>query len=310
MSSNRVRSMNGINTLHADSIIFSDNTTIKTGAGVLLAIEKSDTAISNSATALSNSASAISSSDTALVQSYTAMENSTYAVNVSDLASESATTANTTADTANTTANTANTNLNTLFTTDSLNRFRFSSVTKGGKLKMISEHSTETRIYMEPNDTNKPLRFYIVGDLAVTGTVTTSDDRIKNNEKLIENATETLMKLTPQTYDKYGNMDLTGNHNVESGLVTQEVYYNAPELRHLITLGLENDNDIIPDEMDLSELDIGEDPDYSSHGWSKTEHSSLNYNGLIPYLIKSNQELNERIKTLEALLLPVPVLSP
>ena len=118
------------------------------------------------------------------------------------------------------------------------------------------------------------------------------------------------MKLTPQTYDKYGNMDLTGNHNVESGLVTQEVYYNAPELRHLITLGLENDNDIIPDEMDLSELDIGEDPDYSSHGWSKTEHSSLNYNGLIPYLIKSNQELNERIKTLEALLLPVPVLSP
>ena len=167
---------------------------------------------------------------------------------------------------------------------------------------------------MEANDTNKPLRFYIVGNLITTGTVTSSDDRIKNNELLITNATETLMKLTPQTYDKYDNMDLTGNHNVESGLITQEVYYNAPELRHLITLGLENDNDIIPDEMDLSSVNIGEDPDYSSHGWSKTEHSSLNYTGLIPYLIKSNQELNEKINTLEArleaLALPEALTSP
>ena len=51
--------------------------------------------------------------------------------------------------------------------------------------------------------------------------------------------------------------------------------------------------------MDLSGVDIGSDPDYGSHGWSKTEHSSLNYRGLIAYLIKSNQEMSERIETLK-----------
>ena len=52
--------------------------------------------------------------------------------------------------------------------------------------------------------------------------------------------------------------------------------------------------------MDLSSVDIRNDPDYGSHGWSNTEPSSLNYIGLIPYLIKSNQELHERIKQLES----------
>ena len=132
----------------------------------------------------------------------------------------------------------------------------------------------------------------------------TSDDRIKENEKLIVNATETLSKLTPQIYDKYQTMDLSGSFFVESGLIAQEVYYNAPELRHLVHLS--NDIDAsgngytpTPEEMDLSGVEIGSDPDYGSHGWSKTEPSSLNYSGLIPYLIKSNQELAERIETLK-----------
>ena len=132
----------------------------------------------------------------------------------------------------------------------------------------------------------------------------TSDDRIKENEKLIVNATETLSKLTPQIYDKYRTMDLSGSFRVESGLIAQEVYYNAPELRHLVVVGMEKDasgNDITPTpgEMDLSGVDIANDPDYGSHGWSKTQHSSLNYYGLIAYLIKSNQELAERIETLK-----------
>ena len=131
-----------------------------------------------------------------------------------------------------------------------------------------------------------------------------SDDRIKINEKLILNATETLIKLTPQIYDRYLDMDLSGENYVESGLIAQEVYYNAPELRHLISLGAEidgsgNEYTPTPDEMDLSGVDIGSDPDYGSHGWSKTEHCHFNYNGLIPYLIKSNQELHERILKLE-----------
>jgi len=137
----------------------------------------------------------------------------------------------------------------------------------------------------------------VVGDVTANNFSTGSDDRIKENEKLIVNATETLSKLTPQIYDKYQNMDLSGSFHVESGLVAQEVYYNAPELRHLVVIGKEYDasgNDITPtpDEMDLSGVDIGSDPDYGSHGWSKTKKSALNYQGLIAYLIKSNQEMN------------------
>ena len=166
--------------------------------------------------------------------------------------------------------------------------------------EIITGHSTLTRIYFSPQDTNKALYVIIQGNLQVNGTYPSSDDRIKNNEKVIENATETLMKLTPQIYDKYDNMDCSGSYTTECGLIAQEVYYNAPELRHLVLLGLDASGEkIIPDEMDLSSINIGEDPDYSNHGWSDVEHSSLNYNSLIGYLIKSNQELNERLTKLE-----------
>ena len=136
------------------------------------------------------------------------------------------------------------------------------------------------------------------------GSPLSSDDRIKENEKLIVNATETLSKLTPQIYDKYRTMDLSGSFFVESGLIAQEVYYNTPELRHLVYLGEEldtsgNEYTPTPEEMDLSGVDIANDPDYGSHGWSKTKHSWLNYQGLIPYLIKSNQEMAERLAALE-----------
>jgi hypothetical protein len=148
------------------------------------------------------------------------------------------------------------------------------------------------------------VRFTHQGLVYSNGNNLGSDDRIKENEKLIVNATETLSKLTPQNYDKYLNMDLSGSFFVESGLIAQEVYYNAPELRHLVTLGTEldasgNKYTPTPEEMDLSGVDIGSDPDYGSHGWSKTENSSLNYQGLIAYLIKSNQELVGRIDSLK-----------
>ena len=51
--------------------------------------------------------------------------------------------------------------------------------------------------------------------------------------------------------------------------------------------------------MDLSGVPIGEDPDYEAAGWSKEEPASVNYQGFIPYLIKSIQELTERLAALE-----------
>jgi hypothetical protein len=44
------------------------------------------------------------------------------------------------------------------------------------------------------------------------------------------------------------------------------------------------------------EGDIQQDPDYSS--WGPNE-ACVNYDGLIAYLIKSNQELHARIQVLE-----------
>ena len=109
-----------------------------------------------------------------------------------------------------------------------------------------------------------------------------SDDRIKTGETPVENATETLLKLKPQTYDKhtfefdkftaeeYSNASsnntvfsahsncwvdqtelientiddreefpyirgrLTEQSQKETGLIASDIYYDCPELRHLI----------------------------------------------------------------------------
>ena len=126
-----------------------------------------------------------------------------------------------------------------------------------------------------------------------------SDDRIKEEEKFIENATDTLLKLRPQTYIKYGavrdssivepNYNMSGRF--ESGLIAQEIYYDAPELKHLVSTNNKTGDTIIP-----SSDDPQQDPDYSSWG---DMPASVNYIGLIPYIIKSNQELHERIAKLE-----------
>ena len=157
---------------------------------------------------------------------------------------------------------------------------------------------------------------------SITAFVNFSDDRLKTNEAYLENATESLLKLSVQTYDKekvnnFSLLERTGEKVRETGLIAQEVYYNAPEFRGLINCGTEyNDEfdlsgnqigdgnpegtEIIPDEMDLSGVPIGEDPDYEGAGWSKTASASVEYQGFIAYLIKSNQELHERISILEA----------
>ena len=85
----------------------------------------------------------------------------------------------------------------------------------------------------------------------------------------------------------------------ESGLIAQEVYYDAPELRHLIHC----ENAEIPAEKPFTDEDPTKDPDYSS--WGK-EAAGVNYQGIIAYLVqtvKENEEdkkmLKERIAALE-----------
>ena len=110
-----------------------------------------------------------------------------------------------------------------------------------------------------------------------------SDDRVKTNETPILNATDTIKKLNPVTYDYYGNFDCSGDSNVSAGLVGQEVWYNAPELRFIINPA----------------LDASLNHDISANDDWGTDALGINYSELIPYLIKSNQEQQTEIEELK-----------
>jgi hypothetical protein len=72
------------------------------------------------------------------------------------------------------------------------------------------------------------------------------------------------------------------------------VYYDAPELRHLVSLA----DDAEPTETKpYTDDDPQNDPDYSSWG---SKSAGLEYEGLIAYLIKSNQELYTEIQAEKA----------
>ena len=126
-------------------------------------------------------------------------------------------------------------------------------------------------------------------------TTNASDDRLKANEGLIENACETLSKLRPQLYDKKPDMENNDPTTwyKESGLIAQEIYYDAPELRHLVHRGkaeLDEEGNSIPLPEIPSPKDPKSDPDYSS--WGK-DPASVNYIGLLAYLIRANTELHD-----------------
>ena len=129
-----------------------------------------------------------------------------------------------------------------------------------------------------------------------------SDDRLKENDELIENACETLSKLRPQIYDKKPDMenDDPTTWYKESASIAQELYHDAPELRHLIHKGkpeTDEEGNYIPLPEIPTPIDPQQDPDYSSWG---EDPASVNYIELIAYLVKANTELHERVKALES----------
>jgi len=246
----------------------------------------------------------------------------------------------------------------------------------------------ETPLANDNNDTR--LRMYIdnsglvgigkkasIHQLDVSGTINasngiyssgnivhTSDDRLKVNEKFIDDALGTIMKIRPEIYDKKLSLTDTSetSYRKESGLIAQDLWYNSPELRHLIQLGtktlgtktiqeeikiplntlssnvsrysdergnntytvgglvvpyddIENEikfkteishkevPNIVPVEpSDIQDVvldnDIINDPDYTALGWGDTP-ASVNYNGIIPYLIKAIQEQQDIIDKLK-----------
>ena len=84
---------------------------------------------------------------------------------------------------------------------------------------------------------------------------------------------------------------LTEQTQKETGIIAQDVWYDAPELRHIISLP----SDATPaEDKPTGSDDPQEDPDYDSAGWG-TESASVSYTQIIPVLVESNQELHERI---------------
>ena len=115
-----------------------------------------------------------------------------------------------------------------------------------------------------------------------------SDDRLKENETPITDAVSTLNKLKPVNYDMKRTFDDTdtATWKPDSGLIVQDVWYDAPELRRMIYVG-EGGN---PAEQN-------DKPDYPSWGENP---SYFHYHKMIGYLVKGIQELsaeNESLKT-------------
>jgi len=169
----------------------------------------------------------------------------------------------------------------------------------GSRCQVIS---TNGNLHLDAGHSRDIFLNYYRGNSVLFGSTATavhsSDDRLKTQEELIENATDTLMKLKPQKYLKKLRLseEETRPPVVEAGLIAQDVWYDAPELRFLVKLGSDaNPSTEKPPEPVPG--DIQQDPDYSSWG---TEESSLSYIGLIPYLIKSNQELHAQLTSVLA----------
>jgi len=118
---------------------------------------------------------------------------------------------------------------------------------------------------------------------------TSSDDRVKDGETFITGAVKTLSKLRPQNYFKRTKLDPNAPEQTwytESGLMAQEVYYSAPELRH--TVGVPAQAGDIDNYTPPPSDDPAQDPDYSMWG---DGIATVDYMQMVPYLVKAVQEI-------------------
>ena len=121
---------------------------------------------------------------------------------------------------------------------------------------------------------------YLFGDgsgITNVGGSGTSDIRIKSNITVIENSLDTISKLNPVMYEKDGRL--------ESGFIAQDVYYDAPEMRHVVIPG----KDATPNETK-------NEPSYDDWG---EESARLDYYGIMAYAVSAINELREMVENLE-----------
>jgi hypothetical protein len=159
----------------------------------------------------------------------------------------------------------------------------------------VMELHSDNSIHMYESDENDLVfNFDVNSDILYRNgaQVIPSDDRLKINETRITNATQTLLKLDPQLYDKKRFL----HSNIlthEAGFILQDVWYDVPEFRYLVTLA----DDAEPsNERPFTPDDIQDDPDWEGAGWGK-KVSSLNYEGMLPFVVKSIQEIVTELPT-------------
>jgi hypothetical protein len=140
-----------------------------------------------------------------------------------------------------------------------------------------------------------------------------SDDRIKSEESLLTDALSTVLKLRPQiykrnpafefTYDS-SNFSLASNSDfspsnsiVEAGLIAQEIFYDAPELRYLINVPADADPSIWSSNIPTSS-NPQDDPMGYYQFWGSTA-ATVNYSGFVPYLVQAIKEQQAMINVLK-----------
>ena len=126
----------------------------------------------------------------------------------------------------------------------------------------------------------------------------TSDRRMKRNIQLAStSAVDEISKLKVYTFEQKDydihpeNAETVWTPSV--GLISQEVYKNAPSMRHAIH--------IPKDAGDIDSFVPPEDPNDPTVDWSVwgTEVASLDYMELVPHAMKAIQELNKEIINLK-----------
>ena len=147
------------------------------------------------------------------------------------------------------------------------------------------------------------------GSIIANTTITNSDDRLKHNEKLIDNAISIINKLNPMRYfktaelkDKSYNfpLDISGvpittmNYHEETGIIAQDIY-TIPELSYTLRVG----NDNMPYGIDYNSI-------FCTHiAATKELYSIINNQKLmieqqeqeIENLKLANQDMNNQLNT-------------
>jgi hypothetical protein len=142
----------------------------------------------------------------------------------------------------------------------------------------LDQYQCMFRVLDSNNAEITKLQCYHDGHIYYTGQLTfTSDDRLKSYETDVSNATDMISKLNPKFYKKHPTLitddpepDLSGVLNFdEYGFIAQELNED-PQLSHFVKKN------------------------------SDTDIYHVNYIEMIPLLVQTIKELNERIKVLES----------